>query len=415
MPHVLLHAAAVESALDEAGRLDGLSQLNLRIEDEGDLWIVDGAGTGTTIQTRQGTSDTRLVITESEANSTAVAIGTGESTRWVQCADSAGHPLAATVIPRQVDIFDRVRGIFETDVLRQKSVAIVGLGSGGSFIARELAKNGVGRFILVDHDRLEVGNICRHECGLSDVGRLKVNAVGDLIRDRHPQAIIEAIPAKVSGNNIIGLGNRLATADVIVCATDGRPSRLLVNRAAIKHKRFALYGAVFRRAYGGQVLTVVPGLTPCYQCFVSALPEMARDREIANFEAANAIAYSDRPVAIEPGLSTDLLPVGLMMAKISILQLLSGHPTTLDSLRRDLVAPLHLWINRREAGTDYQQLTPLENDVGSMTILRWYGIHIARNRACPACGDFEGALLKRYSLSPDSLDIDWFTTKGKDQ
>ena len=141
---------------------------------------------------------------------------------------------------------------------------------------------------------------------------------------------------------------------------------------------------------------------------------MARDREISNVEAANAIAYSDRPVAIEPGLSTDLLPVGLMMAKIAILQLLSDHPTTLDSLRRDLVAPLHLWINRREEGTDYEQLTPLENDVGSMTILRWYGIHIARHKACPACGDFEGALLKRYSLAPESLDLDWFGAKGKE-
>ncbi|MBT3221688.1 MAG: ThiF family adenylyltransferase [Proteobacteria bacterium] len=414
MPHLVLHAAAIQAALDEAGRANGVTQRKLSQADDGDLWIVDGTtGTGAVVQTTDQASRAPLVLTESK-EPTPVAIGTGESARWLHCTDGDGNPLAATVIPREVDIFDRVRGIFETDVLRQKSVAIVGLGSGGSFVARELAKNGVGRFILVDHDRLEVGNICRHECGLSDVGRLKVNAVGDLIRDRNPGAIIEAIGARVEGTNITELGDRFATVDVIICATDGRPSRLLVNRAAIKHKRFAIYGAVFRRAYGGQILTVIPGLTPCYQCFVNALPEMARDREISNVEAANAIAYSDRPVAIEPGLSTDLLPVGLMMAKIAILQLLSDHPTTLDSLRRDLVAPLHLWINRREEGTDYEQLTPLENDVGSMTILRWYGVHIARHKACPACGDFEGALLKRYSLAPESLDLDWFGAKGKE-
>ncbi len=36
-----------------------------------------------------------------------------------------------------------------------------------------------------------------------------------------------------------------------------------------------------------------------------------------------------------------------------------------------------------------------------MTILRWYGVSFDKDEACPACGDFEGALRKHYGLEPD--------------
>jgi hypothetical protein len=70
-----------------------------------------------------------------------------------------------------VKIDERRKGLFETDVLKDRSVLVVGLGTGGIGIALELAKAGVGKFILVDHDRLKVGNVTRHAAGVSFVGR----------------------------------------------------------------------------------------------------------------------------------------------------------------------------------------------------------------------------------------------------
>src|SRR5579863_14824 len=56
-------------------------------------------------------------------------------------------------VPIREELFSRVHGLYETDVLKTKTVLIVGVGSGGSTIAIELAKAGVGNFILIDHDR----------------------------------------------------------------------------------------------------------------------------------------------------------------------------------------------------------------------------------------------------------------------
>lgn len=367
--HVRLHEAALLAA--------GGGGLRLQLRDEGDLAVIDAPGDDVAIG--DDAAPTAVVF---GAGAGAVRLADGRSAR----VRVSGAYVPATLVPAVVDIFDRVRGVFETDALRDREVAILGVGSGGSFIAVELAKAGVGRFVLVDHDRLEVGNVSRHACGLGDVGRQKVRAVADLIADRNPSAVVRALPMRIDGRSAGAIAAAVASADLIICATDNRESRLLANRLAMESGKTVLFGAVFRRAYGGQVLRVVPRLTPCYQCFLDALPTPFEDQEINDAESAAAIAYSDRPVAIEPGLNADVLPVALLMVKLTILELLAGRRTTLDSLRADLVAPLMLWINRREAGTDYARLDPMEDRVDGMSVLRWYGVALPRDPGCPVCG-----------------------------
>ena len=126
--------------------------------------------------------------------------------------------------------------------------------------------------------------------------------------------------------------------------------------------------------------------------------------EISSEEQAERIAYSDRPVAIEPGLSNDIAPISTMVVKLAIQHLIQGHPTTLSSLDEDLVAPWYLWLNRREKETDYAKLEPLEFNVDGMHVLRWYGIDLGRNDACPCCGDFVRLAAQQERLEVTSED-----------
>lgn len=406
MPRVVLREAALAAFADA---LRAPVDVPCTVHDDGDVVTVDGRGPQR-IRVGPDLRDGDGVVLASDGPGVEVRLG---DARCVARARFGGADVPVVVLPRDVDVFDRVRGVFETDALRDRSVAIIGCGSGGSAIARELAKAGVGRFVLIDHDRLEPGNVCRHECGLSDVGRLKVHAVADLIRDKNPSASVRSVPLRVEGSAIDALREAVADVDLVIGATDNRESRLLVNRVALQIDAPILFGAVFRRAYGGQVLRVLPGITPCYQCFLAALPAMGADTEIASAENAAAIAYSDRPVAIEPGLSSDIAPVALLMVKLAVVLLLEGRSTTLASLRDDLVAPLYLWLNRREPGTDYAQLPPLEHRVDDMTILRWYGVMLPRSPSCPACGSFEEALLARHGIEPADVDLSFFGGDGE--
>ena len=99
----------------------------------------------------------------------------------------------------------RRSSILETTILKDKTVLCIGLGTGGAHVVVELAKCGVGRFLLVDRDRLSVGNVVRHPGGISQVGRSKVNVVRDLILDKNPNAQVEvhAIDAGFDNRDLI--------------------------------------------------------------------------------------------------------------------------------------------------------------------------------------------------------------------
>src|SRR5512143_2959619 len=100
----------------------------------------------------------------------------------------------------ETDEWDRVERFLGEDALAQlasKSVAIVGLGSGGGFVALSLAMSGVGKFVLIDDDMLETANVVRHVADLREVGRPKPEAVADLIRQRNPQAEIDLYVGRI--------------------------------------------------------------------------------------------------------------------------------------------------------------------------------------------------------------------------
>jgi hypothetical protein len=112
------------------------------------------------------------------------------------------------------------------------------------------------------------------------------------------------------------------------------------------------------------------------------------DQEIASPEQAERVAYADRPVAVEAGLSADIAPISLMVVKLVLQELLRDKPTTLRSLDEDLTSPWYFWLNRREQDTEYARLTPLADNVDGMHVLRWYGVAFERKAACPCCGDY---------------------------
>ena len=300
------------------------------------------------------------------------------------------HQVPIQVVPMRDALFSRFGGILETDALAGKRVAIFGLGSGGSQVAIELVKSGIMQFDLVDHDRVEVVNFMRHYCGLPDSGRFKPYAMADRIKEKNPYAEVRKWPLRVDWSVIETVRDIVREADLVLVTTDNQPSRLLLNRVCVQEGKTCIFAGAHRRAHGGQVLRVRPHQSCCYQCFVMMLPEQAKDQEVSNGEQARGIGYTDRPVPIEPGLSIDIAPIFLFSVKLAIQELLQGTQTTLRSLDADLTASWYLWLNRREAGTPYENLEPLGCNIDGLHILRWYGIKIERHPGCPVCGDFAG-------------------------
>ena len=79
-----------------------------------------------------------------------------------------------------------------TSTLASRTVALFGVGGVGSYAAEALARCGVGKIVLVDHDTVSKTNINRQLCALeSTVGKLKVDVVADRLCDINPKIVIE--------------------------------------------------------------------------------------------------------------------------------------------------------------------------------------------------------------------------------
>ncbi len=80
------------------------------------------------------------------------------------------------------------------EILRNSTVAILGIGGVGSFSVEALARSGVGRLILVDKDDIDITNVNRQIHALiSTVGRQKVEIMKERIADINPNCEVIAL------------------------------------------------------------------------------------------------------------------------------------------------------------------------------------------------------------------------------
>ncbi|MBQ8537487.1 MAG: tRNA threonylcarbamoyladenosine dehydratase [Clostridia bacterium] len=79
--------------------------------------------------------------------------------------------------------------------LKNKRVAIFGVGGVGGYIAEALARAGIGAIDLIDHDTVSPTNLNRQLIALhSTIGQLKVAVMRDRILDINPDCQVNAYP-----------------------------------------------------------------------------------------------------------------------------------------------------------------------------------------------------------------------------
>ena len=80
------------------------------------------------------------------------------------------------------------------DQLAASTVAVFGVGGVGSYVVEALARSGIGKLVLIDHDTVSLTNINRQLPALeSTIGLTKVEVMRQRILDINPDCQVEAI------------------------------------------------------------------------------------------------------------------------------------------------------------------------------------------------------------------------------
>ena len=152
--------------------------------------------------------------------------------------------------------------------LKQAKVLCIGTGGLGAPLGLYLAAAGVGRIGLVDFDSVDLTNLQRQILfGTSDIGRPKIEAAADRLRNLNPDIQIDRFETRLTSENALDI---LKNYDIVVDGTDNFPTRYLVNDACVILGKPNVYGSIFR--FEGQITIFGAPGGPCYRCLYPEPP-----------------------------------------------------------------------------------------------------------------------------------------------
>ena len=205
-------------------------------------------------------ADEGLVVDAAPSGSPGSDVG-GESRyeRQLQLFGEIGHALFASRAPDPPELQRR---------LESATVAIVGLGGTGTWVAQSLAGAGIGCLRLCDFDRVEESNLNRQLLyTVSDLGRPKVEAARERLLDLNPYVRVETFEHRVEDRE--GLRPLVDGASFVVNCSDHPSTEVTsdwVSEECLPRLVPHIVGGGYASQLGSLGLTVIPGRTSCWTC-----------------------------------------------------------------------------------------------------------------------------------------------------
>jgi bacteriocin biosynthesis cyclodehydratase domain-containing protein len=338
----------------------------------GDVYLLRPGG-GEEHVVRAPADDDRALLQRLAREPVEVPAGSPVAARVAPLIDAGvvvREPESPPLSPKDAARFDRQLPYFAEhgdprDIqrrLRASSVVVLGCGGLGTWALGALASVGIGRFVLIDDDTIELSNLNRQILyRADDVGRAKVHVAASWVRRFDPAIEVATMAARVE--RPADLDAAVADADALLLVADWPPYELArwVNEACLAH------GVPFLSAGQQPPLlkigpTYLPGRGACFACH-----ERGLRRDFPLYAELAEHRRRDPPAATTLGPASGI--IGTLLA-LEVMHLLSGAhpPATLD---RALLIDMATLETRWEA--------------------------IARDPHCPACSAVAEDTRKRHS------------------
>lgn len=231
--------------------------------------------------------------------------------------------------------------------LRTKKVGIVGLGSAGSKIAISLARSGVRKFVLIDHDIFLPENICRHELNWEEVGQHKVDGVAHQLNLIVLDAEITRRRLLLSGQEATAIVDsalsQLGECDLIIDATANPSTFNQLSAVACQYKTPLVWLEIFAGGIGGLMARYRPGRDPDPQTIRAYLIDYLAQQDAP--DVRTTVDYTAVSGQEEPIVASDA-DVGIIAAHTArmALDILLEHEPSIFPVSLYLIGLSRAWI-----------------------------------------------------------------------
>lgn len=175
-------------------------------------------------------------------------------------------------------LFNR-SGNEDYNIMKNKKILIVGLGSIGSKICEQLSRSGIEKFYLIDKDKLSIENIIKHDLTFEDIHKFKTKAMREKIQKINPNIICNTIESDVI---LIGeqLNKIISESDLIISTIDDTNANLILDNWCIEKNKTIIYVNSFFKAKSGIVMISNKNMA-CLDCITEEV-EIIKN-ELPNF------------------------------------------------------------------------------------------------------------------------------------
>lgn len=160
-------------------------------------------------------------------------------------------------------------GIAGQEKIKKAKVLIIGIGGLGCPLLTYLASSGINNIGIVDHDKVELGNLNRQILfNTSDLGKYKVVQAKSKVIKIYKKIKIKTFKKKISTKNINSI---LKDYSIICDGTDNFETRYLINDYCKSKKKILISGAISK--FDGHLFKFdFKKKIPCFRCFMPDLP-----------------------------------------------------------------------------------------------------------------------------------------------
>ncbi len=97
----------------------------------------------------------------------------------------------------------RLYGIQESEIIRNTHICVIGIGGVGSWAAEALARSGIGKITIIDHDDIAASNINRQIHSLTaSIDQSKVETMAERIKQINPQCECNIVDDFITDANL---------------------------------------------------------------------------------------------------------------------------------------------------------------------------------------------------------------------
>ena len=160
--------------------------------------------------------------------------------------------------------------------IHNSKVLIIGMGGLGCPLLTYLAASGVGVLGIVDHDKVEIGNLNRQTLfSTGDVGKFKVDQAKNKINKYYNKIKVKIFKKRITKINVKSI---IKDFDIICDGTDNFETRYIINDECKKRKKILISAAINK--FDGHLYKFnFKKKTSCYRCFMPDKPELEKNCE----------------------------------------------------------------------------------------------------------------------------------------